>query len=319
MTSSFDPTDIRLLRLLAGATDVTFDAALASRASMLRVEGSTLQALAGADLPAGTRAILEAGRLESAARASWLTHEATRLSRGLAAAAIEHRIVKGLAVAAHAPRPGDRWMDDVDVLVRAADRQRVVTHLRARNFRHDPFVTYAGTASQPERDRRSAAFRSPHDAPFDLHFLDRPLPRSDDGRYPTVAETAAGIADHAILHHAGDVRFVARMITDLRAFLESGHAAILAEEAGRTRTLAVALSWIGSLSRGLEWRPERAFPLRGRLRHVARSLSLAREGGLRAAWPSRRYLTSHDPEGAAAPALTLHARRWRRMSGALLS
>ncbi|MBN8611255.1 MAG: nucleotidyltransferase family protein [Deltaproteobacteria bacterium] len=314
MISSFAPTDLRLHRLLAGAA-VPWDADMSERAVALRVEGATLSALERVGpVPSAAHASLEEGALACAARATWLAHEATRLSRGLHAAGIPHRLVKGMALLALVARPAERWMDDVDVLLARRDRPRAIQHLRARSFRHVPTTLHAGRASRAERDRRSAELVSPHGVPFDLHFTNRDLPPSHDGRFPTPGATAAALADHALVHHRGDPRFVTRLLCDLRALREAGHTDALAEEARRAPTLALALRWLQQLSDGTRLGAGYAPSLAGAglCRHVARSAELASSSGLRSLWPARAYLAAHDGADDT-PAVLLHLRRWRRI------
>lgn len=317
------PIDLELLHLLAGACAPAAgwdERGLVARAGSLRLEGAVLRSLDrdSIDIAPASRAVLEAGRLETAARALWLTDAASSMSASLAAAGIEHRLVKGLALRGYHAHPGDRWMDDVDVLVAGNDRLRVAAHLRARGARHRPIVRHDGRASRLERDLAGAELVWTSGAPIDVHFV-RELPPLAPGSdaLPTPAATAAALARHALVHHAGDPRFLARMFFDLRILRERGLAAVLDEQAREHRPLAHALERLDALRsrRSFHRVGLPAWRTRGHAWSVA--LGVARDAGLRTLWPARDYLVAHDPSAASASTFELRRRRWGRVRESL--
>lgn len=315
MTISFAPSERALLELLAGGTSAPVGQveAVVDLAVRWRVEARALAALeARATLPDALRRRLVAGSLECAARATWLRHAGTRLSLSLSAAGIDHRLVKGLALE-EVVSAAERWMDDVDVLVHERDRARTVAFLRARGLELVPQRRHDGAMARAERDFGGALYTSSTGAPIDVHFTRRALPASAGGACPTLEESAVALSDHALVHHRGDLRFLARLVGDLRALIDCGHVEPLRRRAQTSDVLAEALGWLGQLG-APELRGRRValrgFEGRARLRRALRAIGPSPWSRL---LPARAYLEGHDPEARGRPWIELQGRRWARV------
>lgn len=315
MTTSFAPTERALLELLAGQRHGSSlpAGALADLAVRWRVEARALSALeATQPVPDDVRERLAGRSLDCAARAAWLRHAGTRLSRGLFAAGIDHRLVKGLALA-EVVSSHERWMDDVDVLVHQRDRARTVAFLRAWGLELVPLRRHDGALARPERDFGGAQYASSTGAPIDVHFTRRVLPTLGRAPYPTLVETAVALADHALVHHRSDPRFLARLVGDLRALIDHGHIEALRRRAEMDDVLAQALGLLGRLG-APELRDHRVSPRRfeGRAR-LRRALRAIGPSPWARVLPARAYLEAHDASARGRPWTELQWRRWTRL------
>ncbi len=321
MRGSFTQPDRALLALLVGARSHVAHVeipALVESAGRLYLSGALLTRLDALGVGAGEHTeALHVARLDIAARNTLLGHALAMFVRGLVAASIPHRVVKGGALLAKLAHPGDRWLDDVDVLFSERDRMRVAAHVRARGLAHVPFVRHDGVHARLERDGTSADVEGPLGTPLDLHFTRRPLPSpSSDASFPTTAALADGLASHVIDHHEPDTRLEARLVVDLHLLRRLDPQAVHGA-ARASRVLARALGWLASVSAFENPSPCRESPmLHAWQRGTRRAIVLARDGLLlRALVPAREYLVRQDPTAAHASLTRLHVRRWQRIAG----
>jgi hypothetical protein len=338
VSASSASTDTRLLAILAGRREALSEpdvTALSRRAAAHHVEGAWLRRLEvlGAPMPSAERAALEESRVARAARNLWLVHAAEGLSLALTAAGVPHRAVKGVALLAWLAHPGDRWMDDVDLLVPSTARADAVHVARALGARHHASVRHDGLLTDAARDGTSAELEDADGAPIDLHFTRRPLPPLEPRAAgalprPAVGALAAGLSEHVLEHHVLSPRFAARHVADLRALLDAGQLDRLLEASRESRALARTLSWLAALGApelaGVV--PPRLVALEGSLDDRARAAArracvLGRDARyLRVLVPHRRYLEAMDaPAGNGRSLFALHARRWARIGRMLVS
>ncbi len=318
-----DSIERRFYAALAGAettwssSDALQGTALARE---LHVEGPWL-AVRGNNLLPVERAELEDTRLERAARNAWIRASAENVGERLEAASINYCIVKGVALLPWLAHPGDRWLDDADILISKHDRCSAVQLLSSvgQPQRH---LRYDGRLSEPARDGTSTEWEDAAGVTLDVHFVASlpPRERRGDLMLATPEALAIGLSNHVVLHHALARHFCARHIADLRALLDAGHGAALARVAKRQPALQRSLAhmrWLGAPD--LNFVDARAFPVGGDVRDHLRSTfrrirSLATSGDLhRSLVPSRSYLTATEHDANATSA-QLHWRRWKRIA-----
>lgn len=318
MSVSFTAPERALLEALAGAPDHRL-AALGELALEWHVEGPWLDACVEAEVRPPTEIVerAEASRLDAAAKASWLLWVATRFGAELARATIEHRFVKGVAIVPSLKHVGNRWMDDVDVLVLERDRARLISAARAFGCALVDRVEHDGRLHS-EAPRGSLEFVDADGAIVDVHFV-RELPGRNTVNGLDVSEPTAlatGLCRHVLEHHTGAKRFLARHICDLRVLLDTVPQQALLAASVDDASLRASLAWLAWLGAPemvdqVEPRPLPSTPPgRALLRSAASAFA---RGGWHVGFPARAYLELHDPAAVERSLLRLHVRRWRRL------
>ena len=281
--------------------------------------------------PASSTAVarLRHQAIRDAARMTLTLHTFGRLTRLLGGAGVEAMPLKGVAIAAVDPSYAPlRRVSDLDLLVRAADLERVDGALAAAGAeRVRSRLTLAGEPSLSTLAGRETASAVANyllgGVAIDLHFRpptwgsgleDDLLWRRSERvevagvpcRVPALEDQLLIVCDHVLDHHGGEPRLLPRHVADVARLLRLG--ATGGEEATRPPSVTASLALLeearavaegrrrlvpGRLERALRpaWAGPEAAWRRAVLRVRVRAAVLA-SGGWRAVFPSRAYLAA---------------------------
>lgn len=207
-------------------------------------------ALAGAglleQLPPEARRRLGQAAARNAARNQYLLARLRQVARALGAAGIRAVLLKGSALIAESPAYAQvRYLDDVDLLVREPDHDRAAGVLARLGFAAGGLPMGFDGRAAPSSSAREVHHASAHideqglvvelhtDLPegWEAEVMRRAVPVAGlDALQPDREDQLGILAAHALGHHRGDPRFLARHLADVRMQLDRG---VDVEEASR--------------------------------------------------------------------------------------